>query len=64
MTMSSVCVKCSQSTVTTSDFDDTLLELNNLSCLNIASLASNIPHLSDLDIDLNMPGPRRTGSFN
>ena len=34
MTMSSVCVKCSQSTVTTSDFDDTLLELNNLPCLN------------------------------
>ena len=55
MTMSSVCVKCSQSTVTTSDFDDTLLELNNLPCLNITSLPSNIPHLSDLDIDLNMP---------
>ena len=40
MTMSSVCVKCSQSTVTTSDFDDTLLELNNLPYLNTASPAS------------------------
>ena len=28
MTMSSACVKCSQSTATTFDFGDTLLELN------------------------------------
>ena len=41
--------------MTTFDFNNTLLELNNLPCLNVSSPASNIPHLAELDIDLNMP---------
>lgn len=56
MTMSSAsCVKCSSCTSSTTSINDTLLELNNLPYLNIISPVSNIPHLTNLDIDLNMP---------
>jgi hypothetical protein len=56
MTMPSAsCVKCSSCTSSTTSINDTLLELNNLPYLDITSPVSNIPHLTNLDIDLNMP---------
>lgn len=48
------CPKCLE----TNNYDTTdrfNIQFNDLPSLNIMSPVSNIPHLTDLDVDLNMP---------
>ena len=45
------------------DISDRYLELDSLPCLNVSSSISNIPHLSDLDIDLYVPCDQNFGYY-
>ena len=53
------CFRCTAG----ADISDRYLDLNSLPCLNVSSPISNIPHLSDLDIDLNMPCDQNFGYY-
>ena len=43
------------------NIQDRIIEFNNLPFLNITSPVSNIPHLTNLDIDLHMPTDNKFG---
>ena len=46
------------------NIQDRIIEFSNLPFLNIISPVSNIPHLTNLDIDLHMPTDNNFGYYS